>query len=140
MSLKSYGLDRLSGKENSMECKCAREEYYAEKLQMSYQKLQCDGFGNFNAYQCFEGGRECYCVDEDGSRISEVAPDACLSKYVRDVDPRIIKEDVCKGMRYSLKEMEFADKKCAIFDRIGVASQLVDCDQIREEVYNPTHC
>jgi hypothetical protein len=117
-----------------MECKCAREEYYAEIDKLSFQQLQCDGFGNFNAFQCFENGRECYCVDEDGSRISEVKPTQCLDEFIK-LDPRILKESVCKAMRRSLTDMAMTSGKAYVFERETVSFTEIDSKPEDKKVF-----
>jgi hypothetical protein len=114
--MKSYGADRASGKDSEMECRCAREEYYAESEKLAYNQLQCEGLGNFNSFQSFENGRESYCVDEDGSRISKVEPTQCLDKF-RKFDTGILKENVCKAMRRSLTDMAMTLGKAYVYER-----------------------
>jgi hypothetical protein len=119
--MKSYSVDRVGGKDSEMECKCAREEYYAETDKLSFNQLQCDGYGNFNAFQCYENGRECYCVDEDGSRISKVEPTQCLDRFIKLIDTRILKENICKAMRRSLTDMAMTSEKAYFFERETVS-------------------
>lgn len=65
--IKSYSSDSSS----EMNCQCARREHNIDtNSQISYDKLLCTSNGNFRSFQQFQGDSVAFCVDEDGSRIS----------------------------------------------------------------------
>ncbi|CAG2175191.1 unnamed protein product [Oppiella nova] len=105
----NYRIDRSAGKMNEMSCRCALQEFYQTKENLPYSKLQCDTLGNFNPFQCSNGGRECYCVDENGSRISKKKPTLCLDKFMKSDINGLQKEEICQFMRKALSDKAMVD-------------------------------
>ena len=102
----NYATDRTGGKDAVMNCQCAREVYYATIEKKGYARQQCDGNGNFKAYQSFDNGLNTYCVDENGSRISKIVPSTCFDQFVEDIDPGLVtlREYICVAMRKILTD------------------------------------
>ena len=127
MSGVTYSVDRQGGKEQYMNCRCAREVYYAAIEKKGYSRLQCDGTsGNYKTFQNFEDGKSAYCVDENGARISQVFNAECLFSFIKDVDPGTSPELICTQMQLSLTDAVLKEGMHYIFDRKKVSRVLVE--------------
>ena len=101
-----YASERTGGKDRDMNSRCARQVFYANVEKKGYDRPQCEGNGNYKAYQSFDNGGKTYCVDENGARISEIVPSTCYDQFVKDVEPGLegLVEFICKSMRNILTD------------------------------------
>ncbi|XP_049525593.1 uncharacterized protein LOC119456975 isoform X1 [Dermacentor silvarum] len=68
VSLRSYSLEHMGmqGRQYSMDCDCARDEYDRTRRYTNLPKLSCDQFGSFRRVQ-HPAPDHCLCVEPDGS-------------------------------------------------------------------------
>ena len=89
-------------KAEEMNCLCAMEEYFVDNERKAFDKLHCDGMGNFAPLQCI-GGRTCYCADENGRPISNEFKFEFVSKFIRESAPGYNLQLLCSVMRGTLE-------------------------------------
>jgi len=97
-----YAVDKGNNKDSTMNCKCARDEYEVKVNHKAFDVWDCNGFGNYNFFQCKDQDTRCNCIDGDGSVISENIPFDAFNKYLKRNN--LIRNDVCEAMADSLNE------------------------------------
>ena len=110
-----YKLDRSSGKDADMNCMCGREVYYASVQKKGYSRLQCESSGNFKSFQSSDDGKEAFCVDDNGARISMIINNVCLHEFVKTYDLRLSPEVICQQMRVLLTDQVLEADKYYIY-------------------------
>ena len=92
----SYGVERSKGEQ--MDCRCALEEYFVSTEKLAFDKLSCDGMGNYSPLQCV-GSRMCYCADANGAPISKEFSFECVNRFVKKYAPGYDLGLICNAMR-----------------------------------------
>ena len=108
------------GKDSDMDCQCARQtlltQIWSRRATIG---PQCEGNGNFKAYQSFENGLKTFCIDENGSRITEMTSSYCYDQFAKDayVDVANLREQVCQAMREILTDKNLDKDSYFKFDK-----------------------
>lgn len=103
ISFGTYGADLSDSA--LMDCNCALLEYFANQEQLPFDLLQCNGKGNFKSIQCYQGGQLCYCVDENGAKLSEDFAMSSYSQFQLKNAPTVKQESACDAMRQSVNSV-----------------------------------
>ena len=84
-----------------MNCLCAIEEYFVATERKGFDKLSCDGNGNFSPLQCIDT-TTCYCADINGRQISEEFNFECANHFITENAPGYDLRTICTAMRATL--------------------------------------
>ena len=100
ISIGSYGVSLALS--DSMDCRCALLEYFSTTEKLAFDKLQCDGGGNFSPLQCYQGGKLCYCADTNGAQLSSEFSFTNLTQFLRRYTKSTNLVMACSAMRDSV--------------------------------------
>ncbi|OTF78073.1 Thyroglobulin type-1 repeat protein, partial [Euroglyphus maynei] len=85
-----------------MDCRCALEEYLSKTGKLPVGILRCNGMGNFKPMQCSSNGQICYCIDNNGARISERFLTENIQNFKLKTSGNYHIEDLCQIMQNTL--------------------------------------
>ncbi|CAG2171091.1 unnamed protein product [Oppiella nova] len=105
-------IDKLQLNGRDMTCRCALQNYLTQYELQSYRELSCDQLGNYDAYQCFDEGKRCFCVDEHGAPITNDGTMSCLDQFIKEyTDANLNPDQICLMLRKTLTDLPMTKDK-----------------------------
>ncbi|CAG2166044.1 unnamed protein product [Oppiella nova] len=114
-------IDKLQLNGRDMTCRCALQNYLTQYELQSYRELSCDQLGNYDAYQCFDEGKRCFCVDEHGAPITNDGTMSCLDQFIKEyTDANLYPDQICLMLRKTLTDLPMTKDKVRIMSKVYV--------------------